>query len=108
MTGHSEICESETILFHRLLVRQMETAVSSMKVAVHCMSLRLAYSLWAMGLWSGQIHFLSSLQRGHDCSRWGRAGGGVCACICVNERERETEKERENKGKGGGVCLEWM
>ena len=38
-----------------LLVRQMETPVSPMKVA----SLRLPYSLRATGVWSGQIPFLS-------------------------------------------------
>ena len=42
-----------------LLVRQMETPVSSMKVAVHRKSLRLPYSLRATGVWSGQIPFLS-------------------------------------------------
>ena len=33
--------------------------VSPMKVAVHCRSLRLPYSLRAKGVWSGQIPFLS-------------------------------------------------
>ena len=42
-----------------LLVRQMETPVSPMKVAVHRRSLRLPYSLRAKGVWSGQIPFLS-------------------------------------------------
>ena len=42
-----------------LLVRQMEIPVSPMKVAVHCRSLRLPYSLRAKGVWSGQIPFLS-------------------------------------------------
>ena len=42
-----------------LLVRQMETPVSPMKVAVHRRSLRLPYSLRATGVWSGQIPFLS-------------------------------------------------
>ena len=42
-----------------LLVRQMETPVSPMKVAVHRRSLRLLYSLRATGVWSGQIPFLS-------------------------------------------------
>ena len=42
-----------------LLGHQMETPVSSMKVAVHSKSLRLPYSLRAMGVWSGQIPFLS-------------------------------------------------
>ena len=42
-----------------ILVRQIETPVSSMKVAVHRRSLRLPYSLRATGVWSGQIPFLS-------------------------------------------------
>ena len=42
-----------------LLGRQMETPVSSVKVAVHRRSPRLPYSLRAMGVWSGQIPFLS-------------------------------------------------
>ena len=41
------------------LVRQIDTPVSSMKVEVHRKSLRLPYSLWATGVWSGQIPFLS-------------------------------------------------
>ena len=41
-------------------VRQMETPVSSMKVAVHRRSSRLPSSLRATGEWSGQIPFLSS------------------------------------------------
>ena len=45
--------------FLLLLVRQMEIPVSPMKVAVHCRSLRLPYSLRAKGVWSGQIPFLS-------------------------------------------------
>ena len=32
----------------------MEIPVSPMKVAVHCRSLRLPYSLRAKGVWSGQ------------------------------------------------------
>ena len=52
-----------------LLIRQMETPVSSMKVAVHRKSLRLLYSLRATGVWSGQIPFLSGSLEGQDCSR---------------------------------------
>ena len=47
------------LLLLLLLVRQMETPVSPMKVAVHRRSLRLPYSLRATGVWSGQIPFLS-------------------------------------------------
>ena len=43
-----------------LLVRQMETPVSSMKVAVRRRSSRLPQSLRATGVWSGQIPFLRS------------------------------------------------
>ena len=49
------------LLLLLFLARQMETPVSSMKVAVHCRSSRLPCSLGAMGVWSGQIPFLSSL-----------------------------------------------
>ena len=51
---------TEYISWTDLLDRQMETPVSSMKVAVHHRSPRLPQSLRATGVWSGQTPFLSS------------------------------------------------
>ena len=63
------IVQTHTYLLLLPLVHQMETPVSSMKVAVHQKSLRLPYSLRATGVRSGRIPFLSGSSVGQDCSR---------------------------------------